>query len=73
MPEDWMLNCAYNVATILPSDPAEALAVLEIVREIIEKIGRNHTRRRPKRIGGRSGAARRRRASSTVSPAKSPR
>ena len=75
MGQNWVLNCAYNVAAMLPSDPKEALMVMEIVREMIEKINTPHTRlgRRPGRATTRSGAARKRRPSSMVTNSRVPR
>jgi hypothetical protein len=35
--EDWMIYSAYSVAAQLPTKPKEALAVLALARELVEK------------------------------------
>lgn len=72
--EDWMIAAAYDIATTLPTDPVEALAVLAIVHDLIEKVNKPYALGlRPRLAKGRSGAARKRRPISGVTKSRSPR
>jgi hypothetical protein len=44
--EDWMIHAAYAVAAQLPSKPKEAFAVLDLVRELVEKRPLQHRLRK---------------------------
>lgn len=67
MCEPWMIESAYGIAAMLPGDPKEALFVLGIVKSIVVGVSRDYLEdlpRRPRLVGGRSGALRKRRPSS---------
>jgi hypothetical protein len=55
--EDWMITAAYDIAHQLPTDHAEALTVLGLVHEMVDKINKPHSakpqRRRPRKAAGK--------------------
>lgn len=74
MTSDWMVEAAYSIVPLLPSDPEEANAILRIVSEIINEIAVRHVRRRrPRLVGGRSGAALSSRLKRGTTKSRSPR
>jgi hypothetical protein len=42
---DWMIPCAYSIAEMLPTDHNEAMEVLAIVCDTVEKINKPHMAR----------------------------
>jgi hypothetical protein len=51
---DWMIHSAYGVAAQLPAKPKEALAVLALVRELVEKRPLQHRLRKAAKPRGKA-------------------
>lgn len=69
-----MMEAAYSIVPLLPGDPKEANAVLAIVSEIVNEIAARHVRgRRPRLVGGRSGARLSARAKGVATKSRRPR
>jgi hypothetical protein len=56
-PRDWMITSAYTIAELLPTDHGEAMEVIAIVCDMVEKINKPHMarlqRRQPRKAAGK--------------------
>jgi hypothetical protein len=54
--DDWKLTLAYDIAGLLPTDHKEALAVLSLVLDMVDKVNKPHSakpRRQPRKAAGK--------------------